>query len=155
MKVTNGRPARVARRVAVALGLVALAAASPLRAQGPGHGPGMDHPPDPEHMLSRLQENLALTADQVDQLRTMMAGHKQEMDAIHQQMDAVHQKMQALHEEMAGQMAQVLTDEQNARLKELREEHHGRMGGRKDGGPGWHGHGGACPKDEGDATDQG
>ena len=133
---------RTGRRAAFWAGVVALhliviltLAASPARAQGGPRG----H--DPEEHLAKLQEELDLTDQQVEQIRAIFAEQHSKFEELHAQEDADRESrreaFRQLHEETHERIKAVLTEEQQARLEELHAEYKERHGHE----PGYGGHG--------------
>ena len=125
---------RAGRRAAFWAGLVALhvlvlltLAASPARAQ---KGPPPGH--DPEEHLAKLQEELNLNDQQVEQIRAIFAEQHAKFEELHAQEDADRESrreaFRQLHEETHERIKAVLTDEQQARLEELHAEFKARHG---------------------------
>ena len=132
-----------ARRLAVWAGLftVLVLAASPARAQGfQGH--------DPEEHLAKLQEELSLDDQQVEQIRAFFAERHAEFERLRAEeggdRESRHEAFRKLHDETHAQIQAVLNEEQRARFEELRAEHMERRGGRG------HGHPDHAPKDRPD-----
>jgi Spy/CpxP family protein refolding chaperone len=71
---------------------------------GPMHGP-----PDPQKMVQHLKEKLNLSDAQTQQITEIMKAHAD--------------KMHALMEEQHNQIMGVLSQEQQAKFKQLHEEH--------------------------------
>ncbi len=92
---------------------------------------------DPERHLTRLQEELDLNAEQVTQLRTIFEAQRAKFQALKESApedrEARREAFRKLWAETHESVNQVLTEEQQARLEELRRSHMGSHG------PGFHG----------------
>ena len=88
----------------LALALFTSAALAGTAMAGPKHGPG----PGSERMVKHMTEELNLSEQQQGQVKAIF--------------DEQGKKMRALHDETKGKIDQVLTPEQKAKAKELREE---------------------------------
>jgi len=100
-------------------GIIALAALSlvPLAAQAWGRGGHRG--PSPDRAVERLTEDLALTADQQTQVKTIL----EESFAKGTEMREAHrQEMEALRDQTHESLAAVLTPEQVQKFDELRDE---------------------------------
>ena len=93
--------------------------------QGQGHGKHME----------KLKEELGLTDAQVAKLAPIFQSMHQDRKAIKQDTvlakEEKHKQMKALHEKYAGQIAAILTPQQQAKWKELRKQHHQEKSGKK------------------------
>ena len=76
-------------------------------------------PPDPQHHVARLTEELGLNEDQAAELLEIFTAADAEREALRAQHE---QDMCALHEGMDEQVRAVLTPAQQAQLVELRAE---------------------------------
>ncbi|NNE08297.1 MAG: hypothetical protein HKN20_07010 [Gemmatimonadetes bacterium] len=88
------------------------------------------HDGKPGESLSEMAEELGLTTEQREQLQTMFASHREEMDALREQFHSggmTHEEFRAAHEALrAGNheaMTSVLTEEQAAAFAASRAEH--------------------------------
>ena len=132
------------RRLAMQAGLLAVLvlAAAPARGQDPMKG----HDPD-EH-LSRLQEELDLTAEQTDQVRAIFAEQHARFQELREEEggdpESRREAFRQHREETHARIREVLNDEQRARLDELHAEF------KEEHGPGAGGH--HCPS-HGDRSD--
>lgn len=131
---------RAARQIALWAGLLAVLVATPAWAQDSER---RKH--DPEKHLSRLQEELDLNDQQVEQIRAIFAEQHARFEALREESGDRESKREAfrqLREESHERIQAVLTEDQRARLEELHAEFKERHGH----GPGGHGpgdHGGA------------
>lgn len=110
---------------------------------------------DPDRMLEHMAEALELTDSQRESIQETMQGQRDEMHALHEQMRANHREMRNLdpadpnYQSLSATLAQrqgelttqmmllrsqlhaelmgVLSEEQQAKLSELREQHAQRM----------------------------
>jgi len=112
------------------------------RRGGPGRGFGHG-PPDPEELITRMEQGLGLTPEQVQRVRPVVvdahARHVQVRDMPFEERRAA---AQALHAEVRAELAPILTEDQLRRLDEhFARRRGGPRGGRGRGGPGGGGHG--------------
>lgn len=109
---------------------------TPAPAQG-HHSMGEHHEMSPEAHLQMLSEKLNLTDDQKAKIKPILENQSQQMKAIHEDSslseDQKKAKMKALHESMHSQMKDILTPEQQAKLKEMSHEGMGKHMGMKEG----------------------
>jgi Spy/CpxP family protein refolding chaperone len=73
------------------------------------HDGSMHGPPDPQKMVQHLKEQLNLSDAQTQQITEIMKAHAD--------------KMHALMEDQHNQVMAVLSEEQQAKFKQLHEEH--------------------------------
>lgn len=114
---------RAARRVALGAGLFAVLAlaATPARAQerGPRH--------DPEEHMAKLQEELDLDDQQVEQIRAIFAEQHAKFEQLREgeggDRESRREAFRQLREETHERIRTVLNEEQRARLEELHAEH--------------------------------
>ncbi len=77
--------------------------------------------------LEMLKEELALTDAQVEKLKPIFAAEREEVMAARKELGqdadraAVREKMQAIREKYKPQIAAILTEEQKAKMEQLRE----------------------------------
>ena len=115
--------------------LVVLTAALLLAGQGQTQAPqtsqgsAMGSHPDassPEAHLQMLTEKLNLTADQQAKLKPILEDQAQQMKAVRDDTSLSEEqrkaKMKAIHESLHGQINSVLTPEQQAKLKQMKQE---------------------------------
>lgn len=129
-----------ARRIAIWTGLLAVLvlAASPAMAQD------RMRKHDPEEHLTKLQEELDLTAEQTEQIRAIFAEQHAKFQALREEGGDRESKREVFRqhrEETHARIREVLSEEQRARLEELHAEF------QKRHGHGPEGHGDHAPKD--------
>ena len=80
----------------------------------------------PEAPLQMLSEKLNLTDDQKAKLKPILQDEAQQMKAVHDDaslsQEQKHAKMKALHESLHDQINGVLTPEQQAKWKQMKQE---------------------------------
>jgi Spy/CpxP family protein refolding chaperone len=90
---------------------------------------------------AKMKAELGLSDAQAAQIKAIRESHKSEFEALHakgkalkdsgadrEAMKPIHDEMKALHEKVKGEIAQVLTAEQQAKLETLKKDHGGRGG---------------------------
>ena len=117
------RTRRVARRIALGTGLLAILVATPASAQDRGHRHDM------EGHLAELQEKLDLTDSQVVQIRAIFTEQRAKLDQLHAEKNGDREAFRQLHDEIHGRIRAILTEEQRDRLERLHAEHSERHGG--------------------------
>ena len=84
----------------------------------------------PEQHLQMLSEKLNLTDDQKAKIKPILEGQAQQMKAIHEDTslseDQKKAKKKALHDSLREQINAVLTPEQQAKFKQMQQEHMGK-----------------------------
>lgn len=87
------------------------------------------HQPNPHRQAMMLSRRLNLTPDQTAKLEPILADRDQKIAALRANTSLtpqeVHQQMRALHEQEQGQLASILTPEQQEQLKSMRHGRHG------------------------------
>ncbi|WP_155318857.1 Spy/CpxP family protein refolding chaperone [Desulfosarcina alkanivorans] len=90
--------------------------------------------PDPERMLSRLQDELALSDEQVQQMRPILEEQMATRRSLFQEVEgrgdrsAMREKMIRLRQEADRQLESILTPEQLEAFREMRRQ---KMRGRR------------------------
>ena len=83
----------------------------------------------PEAHLQMLTEKLNLTDDQKAKVKPILESQAQQMKAVHEDASLSQEqrksKMKAIHESTHDQINAVLTPEQQAKWKQMRQEHKG------------------------------
>lgn len=111
------------------LALAAFAAAPVLRAEDttPPPAGAPDHKGHHMDRLKELAEKLGLTEDQKAKIKPILQDEMQAMKALRDDTsldkDAKHQKMMAIRKSHADQILAILTPEQQAKFKAMREQH--------------------------------
>lgn len=119
--------------VALAAGGYALPAAAQDRGHHGDHGHhGPDH--DPVAHVDELRERLDLTDEQTARIRAIVTDAMERGRAIHEggQDEASRNAHRALHEQVRTRVAEVLTEEQRAKLEEMHREMRQRHGDHHD-----------------------
>lgn len=108
----------------VTTGIVGLALLSlvPLSAQARGRG---GKGPSPEQAVERLTGALDLTAEQQGPVKAILEESFAKRGEVR---EAHRSEMETLREETEGKLAAVLSPEQLAKLRQLRDARHGRRG---------------------------
>jgi periplasmic protein CpxP/Spy len=112
---------------------------SAAQTSAPPQGSAMGAHPDassPEAHLQMLTEKLNLTADQQAKVKPILEDQAQQMKAVRDDTslseDQRKAKMKAIHESLHGQINGVLTPEQQAKLKQMKQESMGKHSGMKE-----------------------
>ncbi len=115
--------------------------------------PERPRPPDVDHMVAmtvmRFRDELGLTDDQVDRIRTVLKEHFDQLEALRM---AARPKIEQVLEDMKAQVSAVLTKEQQTeweRLLDRLEQEFQRGMRRRPRGPGGPGRPGDGPRGEG------
>ena len=91
----------------------------------------------PDAQLQMLAEKLNLTDDQKTKLKPILQDEAQQMKAVHEDAslspDQKHAKMKSIHESFRGQINGVLTPEQQAKWKQMKQEAMEKHKGMKEG----------------------
>lgn len=100
-----------------------------------GGGPGQM---SVEQRVERMKENLGLSPDQADQIKSAFEAQRPAMEAIRNDQSLSREdrrvKMQALRQQMDAQLATILTPEQKAKWDEERAKRRAQMQGDRPGG---------------------
>lgn len=142
----------ITRRRVLALAAGVLGIAAPVLAQGPGRGRGPGGPGrpggpggrgrfTPDEILKRLTEELKLTADQQRKIKPILEKQSRETQALFQNqqltMEQRFERMRSIRESTSREIRRHLTPEQQRKYDQLLQQRRGRFGGgRGPGGPG-------------------
>ena len=114
--------------MAACLGLVFSLQVVAQRPDGPPPPPpcdkdGQEIPPPPPAKIERLKAELDLTDEQATQLEELHTAHRADIKALRQAGDHPdHEQMKALRKQHKAAMADILTEEQLAKMKEMRHQ---------------------------------
>jgi len=125
--------------VALALGLpyAAVAQDNPPSQDQPqqGRGPGRMNP---DRQLERITKELDLTSDQQSQIKPLLVGRQQQLEALFQDQSVTGEdrraKMQAIRQDSEGKIESILNDQQKQKFQAMRENMR-RRGGNGEGSP--------------------
>jgi len=107
------------------------------QAPAPDQHAGMHHNGETaDQQLQMLSEKLNLTDDQKAKLKPILQDQMQQMKAVHEDSslsdDQKRTKTKAIHESLHEQINTVLTPEQQAKFKQMRQEHMAKHKGTDD-----------------------
>lgn len=99
--------------------------------------------------LAKMQEKLGLSDTQVADIKAIKSSYQSEFQALREKakalkesgadreaMQPIREEMKALREKVKGEVGQILTADQKAKLEELKAERGSRRGGGRRGGRG-------------------
>ena len=105
-------------------------------AQGPGGGRGMRM--DPNRQLERLTRELNLTTDQQTQIKPMLVGRQQKMEALFQNQSLSQEdrrtQMRTISEGTNNSIKAILTDDQKQKFDAMQQRMRRGPGGPPEGG---------------------
>jgi len=108
-------------------------------APAPDKHAGMQHEESADQHLHMLSEKLNLTDDQKEKLKPVLQDQMQQMKAVREDssLSEVQKrtKMKSIHESLHDQINAVLTPEQQAKFKQMRQEHMQKHNGMEEGKP--------------------
>jgi len=100
---------------------------------------GMQHEESADQHLQMLSEKLSLSDDQKAKLKPVLQDQMQQMKAVRDDSSLTEEqkrtKMKSIHESLHDQINAVLTPEQQAKFKQMRQEHMQKHNGMEEGKP--------------------
>lgn len=98
-----------------------------------------DSPPSPPtppriskgQMLEKMTKRLDLSAEQVKQIKGIDEKYKKEEEQMRKESETLRERRKALREKKKEEIDQVLTEEQKAKVKEMREKRGKKKGGKR------------------------
>jgi len=112
----------------LAAGLTFAQTSQDTQSSAPEKHAGMHHPnaETVDQHLQMLSEKLNLTDDQKTKLKPILQDNMEQMKAVRDDSslseEQKHAKLKSIHESMHGQINAVLTPEQQAKFKQMRQE---------------------------------
>ncbi|MCB0705502.1 MAG: hypothetical protein KDC34_09345 [Saprospiraceae bacterium] len=103
---------------------------APVFAQAQHGKTGKDHY-GPEKHLEKMTEELQLTPEQVAAIKQVDSDFEAETKAVAEKMETAHAEMRALHQAKRQAVDQILTPEQLAKRKEMKEAKRPREDGKR------------------------
>jgi len=124
--MSNTRWSILTALMLLAVGLTFAQPSQESQAPTPDKHAGMQHGESADQHLQMLSEKLNLTDDQKAKLRPILQGQVQQMKAAREDSSLSEEqkraKMKSIHESLHDQINAVLTPEQQAKFKQMRQE---------------------------------
>jgi len=109
------------------------------QAPAPDKHAGMQHEESADQHLQMLSEKLSLSDDQKAKLKPVLQDQMQQMKAVREDSSLSEEqkrtKMKSIHESLHDQINAVLTPEQQAKFKQMKQEHMQKHNGMEEGKP--------------------
>jgi periplasmic protein CpxP/Spy len=124
--MSNTRWSILTALMLLAVGLTFAQPSQESQAPTPDKHAGMQHGESADQHLQMLSEKLNLTDDQKAKLKPILQGQVQQMKAAREDSSLSEEqkraKMKSIHESLHDQINAVLTPEQQAKFKQMRQE---------------------------------
>jgi len=125
--MSNSRWSILTILLLLATGLTFAQASPQSQAPTPDKHAGMHHEESADQHLQMLSEKLNLTDDQKAKLKPVLQDQLQQMKAVREDSSLSEEqkraKMKSVHESLHDQINAVLTPDQQAKFKQMRQEH--------------------------------
>ena len=136
--MSNSRWSILTILVLLVAGLTFAQSSQESQAPTPGKHAGMHHNEESvDQHLQMLSEKLNLTDDQKAKLKPILQDQMQQMKAVREDsslsQEQKHAKMKSIHESFNDQINAVLTPDQQAKFKQMRQEQMEKHKGMKEG----------------------
>jgi periplasmic protein CpxP/Spy len=135
--MSNTRWSILTALMLLAVGLTFAQPSQESQAPTPDKHAGMQHGESADQHLQMLSEKLNLTDDQKAKLKPILQGQVQQMKAAREDSSLSEEqkraKMKSIHESLHDQINAVLTPEQQAKFKQMRQEQMQKHKGMEEG----------------------